>query len=376
MTDPFERRLAERLQARPLPAEIPDLGRTSVRRGQRLRRRRVAGVVGVLVVLLALPGIGRALLGRSSSEPPPVASRSSAPPRPAGPRAVILDPVGRQQRGEPAVATVRERQVWRPSGAGAVLPDDQVGTLAEYRGEPTWLTRDRTGVLRLNTTAATAPLATDGDEVRGVEPGPGGSLMVRTADGPLLWTAQTSWTVPAAPELRTTGVRASAGALWAVADGRVVRAEVDPRGEAVAVTRLEQWRDVVAGDPRSDRVVVTDARGCQAVLAGTTVEQLWRGCDWQLSVFSADGRYAAGRDTVGGGLGVLDLTTGGLVLAIDPESNPVGPRMVFDGSDRLNLRVGDDDVRYAFMACDLEGDCWLTTSSLAGPLDFVLPNRP
>lgn len=123
----------------------------------------------------------------------------------------------------------------------------------------------------------------------------------------------------------------------AVADGRVVRVAAGPGGAASAAVRLEQWRGVVTGDPRADRVVVTDERGCHAVLAGTTEEQLWRSCDWEPSVFSSDGRYAAGRSTKYGGLGVIDITTRSLVLAIDPESNPAGPRMMFDGADRLNL---------------------------------------
>ena len=45
MTDLFERRLAERLQAHPLPEEIPDLGTRSVRLGERMRRRRIGAVV-------------------------------------------------------------------------------------------------------------------------------------------------------------------------------------------------------------------------------------------------------------------------------------------------------------------------------------------
>ena len=55
MTDLFERRLAQRLQAHPLPEEIPDLGTRSVRLGERMRRRRIGAVVVVLAVLLMVP---------------------------------------------------------------------------------------------------------------------------------------------------------------------------------------------------------------------------------------------------------------------------------------------------------------------------------
>ena len=47
MTDLFERQLAERLQAHPLPDEIPDLGIRSMRLGERMRRRRIGAVVMV-----------------------------------------------------------------------------------------------------------------------------------------------------------------------------------------------------------------------------------------------------------------------------------------------------------------------------------------
>lgn len=128
MTESLERLLAERLQARPLPPMVPDLGGRSVRRGQRLRRRRVAGLVGVLVVLLTVPGITGSLLHRSSSDLAPVTGRSAVPQLPAaGPRAVILDPVGRTQRGEAAVATVRDRLVRLPSGAGSPCPTNSSG---------------------------------------------------------------------------------------------------------------------------------------------------------------------------------------------------------------------------------------------------------
>ena len=55
MTDLFERRLAERLQAHPLPEEVSDLGTRSVRLGERMRRRRIGAVVVVLAVLLMVP---------------------------------------------------------------------------------------------------------------------------------------------------------------------------------------------------------------------------------------------------------------------------------------------------------------------------------
>jgi hypothetical protein len=68
MTDLFERQLAERLQAQPLPEEIPDLGIRSVRLGDRIRRRRIGAVVLVLVVLLMIPGASGLLRRAASTE--------------------------------------------------------------------------------------------------------------------------------------------------------------------------------------------------------------------------------------------------------------------------------------------------------------------
>lgn len=80
-------------------------------------------------MLLTVPGITGSLLHRSGSDLAPVTGRSGVPQLPAaGPRAVILNPVGRTQRGgEAAVATVRDRLVRLPSGAGSPCPTNSSG---------------------------------------------------------------------------------------------------------------------------------------------------------------------------------------------------------------------------------------------------------
>jgi hypothetical protein len=80
MTDLFERQLAERLQAHPLPEEIPDLGIRSVRLGERMRRRRIGAVVVVLVLLLMIPAAAGLWRRAAGTEDPPAMSRSSPPP--------------------------------------------------------------------------------------------------------------------------------------------------------------------------------------------------------------------------------------------------------------------------------------------------------
>lgn len=70
-----------------------------------------------------------------------------------------------------------------------------------------------------------------------------------------------------------------------------------------------------------------------------------------------------------------------LALGINPDMTPGGSHMIFDEADRLNFTVGNPasggpiETSFAFMACDLAGQCWLSTARYADPIDFVLPNR-
>jgi hypothetical protein len=142
---------------------------------------------------------------------------------------------------------------------------------------------------------------------------------------------------------------------------------------------------VVLGDPRADRLLVIDDLGCQGVVNGSTAEWLWRSCDWDLSAFSSDGRLGAGRSVMYGTIGVFDLSTDQLALGIQQDMTPVGPRMVFDEAGRLNFRVGSAPMNqpkigtrvdgFAFMVCDLAGECWFSSDQYADPIEFVLPNR-
>jgi hypothetical protein len=82
-----------------------------------------------------------------------------------------------------------------------------------------------------------------------------------------------------------------------------------------------------------------------------------------------------------GTIGIIDLNTDKLALAINPDMTPVGPHMVFDDADQLNFTVGNPasggpiEKSFAYMACDLTGQCWFSTARYADPIDFVLPNR-
>jgi hypothetical protein len=379
MTADLEQQLAERLHAHPAEEEVPGLAAQSVRAAQVMRRRQVAGVVGALVLLLVMPWAVGSLRDLRTDAPPVTTARTpSASPglaSPRGPRVVILDPVGRQQRGESAVPTLRANSYWPVTGPPVPLPKTQVGTVTTYQGEPAWLTRDGDDwALNL---AGPVPLTTDGDEVTGVEPGPAGSLMVRTDDGPVLWTRETGFVTPPGLSLRTRAVAATADALWVLQDDRVTRL---PAGDVRALGSGRpldaRWQRVLLGDPRADRVVVADGDGCQAVLDGASGEPVHQSCDVQLTAFSADGALGAGRNRTTGLFAVVDLASDQLLLALDPESNPVGPRMVFDDAGVLNLRVGDPDVTFAFLLCDLGGDCWFSSPTYVEPIDFVLPNRP
>ncbi|HJY44915.1 MAG TPA: hypothetical protein VJ301_09830, partial [Propionibacteriaceae bacterium] len=214
MTDLFERRLAERLQAHPLPEDIPDLGIRTVRLGQRMRRRRIGAVVVGLVVLLMIPVASGLLGGAANTEYPPAIGRSSAPAQTAtDPITVILDLENRALGDAPEVSTVRGKSVWQPSGETVDLPAGQFGAIAEYGSRLAWLTRTG-GDLRLNVSPKPLPIATNGSEVTGVEPGPSGSVMVRTQAGPVFLTRGGMLVAPSQPELRTNRMVATAKDIW------------------------------------------------------------------------------------------------------------------------------------------------------------------
>ena len=375
MTDLFERQLAERLQAHALPEEIPELGIRSVRLGERIRRRRIGAVVLVLVVLLMIPAAAGLWRRAAGTDDPPVVTRPSPSAQTStGPIMVHLyprDPVG----AAPEVSTVRGRSVWLPSGETVKLPDGQFGSIAEYGSRLAWLTRTG-GEIRLNVSSERLPIATNGSEVTGAEPGPNGSVMVRTKAGPVILTSGGMLVAPSQAELRTNRMVATADDIWVENAGRVLRVRMADleRGSFNGQT-YPQWRKVVVGDPRADHVVVTDDRGCHAVLDGSTSALVWRTCDWELRAFSSDGRLVVGHSDKFGSIGMIELSTGQVARGIYPEVIPVGPQMVFDNAGRLNLRVGESAVGFTFMVCGLTGECWRSTAHYADPIEFVLPNR-
>jgi hypothetical protein len=382
MTDLFERRLTERLQAHQLPEEIPDLGIRSVQLGERLRRRRIGAVVVALVVLLMIPATAGLWRLSADTEESPVISRTSPPPQaPSGRATVILDLGNRPLGAAPEVSTVRGTSVWLPSGETVRLPNGQFGSIAEYGTGLAWLTRTG-GEFRLSLSPERLPVSTDGSEVTGAEPGPAGSVMVRTKAGPVFLTSGGKLIAPSQPELRTNRMVATADAVWVENGGQVSRVRMAhlESGSFKGQT-YPQWQKLIFGDPRADRVVVIDDLGCQGVVNGSTADWVWRTCDWELNAFSSDGRLGAGRSVMYGTIGVIDLSTGELTLSIDPGMTAVDPQMLFDDADRLNFRVhnpaagGTPDASYAFMVCDLAGECWLSTAGYVDPIEFVLPNR-
>jgi hypothetical protein len=199
--------------------------------------------------------------------------------------------------------------------------------------------------------------------------------MVRTKAGPVFLTSGGTLSAPSAPELRTNRMVAAADDIWVENGGRVLRVQMaDLESGSFKVQTYPQWRKVVVGDPRADRVVVIDDQGCQAVLNGSTAALMWRSCDWEIRALSSDGRFGAGRSLKLGGIGIIELDTGQVALGVYPEAT-VGPQMVFDDAGRLNFRVGDPGVINAFAACDLPAQCWMSSVASADPIEFVLPNR-
>ena len=163
-----------------------------MRLGERMRRRRIGAIVAVLVLLLVIPvasGLWRLASGTDDS---PVISPTSPPPQAAtGPSTVILDLGHRPQGAAPEVSTVGGKFVWLSSGETMKLPATQFGSITEYGSKLAWLTRAG-GEVRLNVSPERLPIATSGNEVTGVEPGPSGSIMVRTKAGPVFLTSGAS----------------------------------------------------------------------------------------------------------------------------------------------------------------------------------------
>jgi hypothetical protein len=391
MTDLFERQLAERLQAHPLPKEIPDLGIRSIRLGERIRRRRIGAAVLAVVLLLMIPAASGLWRLATGTEEPPVISPTSPPPPTSTPQTMaVLDLRG--LGAAPEVSTVRQGSVRLPSGETVKLPNGQFGSIAEYGSRFASLTRtgrelqlntspERLPVVgngpdvRLNMSPQRLPIATNGSAVSGVEPGPSGSVMVRTKAGPVFLTSGGTLSAPSRPELRTNRMVAAADDIWVENGGRVLRVQMaDLESGSFKAQTYPQWRKVVVGDPRADRVVVIDDQGCQAVLNGSTAALVWRSCDWEIRALSSDGRFGAGRSLKLGGIGIIELGTGQVALGVYPEAT-VGPQMVFDDAGRLNFRVGDPGVINAFAACDLPAHCWMSSVASADPIEFVLPNR-
>lgn len=375
MTDLFERRLAERLQAHPLPEDIPDLGIRSVRLGQRMRRRHLGALVAALVLLLIIPAAAGIWRVAVSTHEPPVTSPTSTPQTSASPKLIVLQYRYRSLGAPPEVSTIRGRSVRLASGKTIRLPADQFGSITEYGSGLAWLTRKGSD-FRLNVSPERLPITTNGSEVTGAEPGPDRSVMVRTKAGPVFLTRDGTLLAPSQPQLRTNRMVATTKDIWVEHGDRVSRVGMaDLESGSFKAQAYPQWRKVVIGDTRADRVVVTDDRGCQAVINASTAALMWRSCDWELSAFASDGRFVAGRNVRYGTIGIIDLNTGDMALGIEEGPAQVGPHMVFDPAGRLNLRMGDPAHRFDVVVCTLTGEWWHSTTASANPIDFVLPNQ-
>ena len=374
MTDLFEQQLAERLRDRPLPAEVPGLAQHSIALGQRIRRRRVAGVAMALVLLLVVPGVAWTASRRTDADQLPVNTPSPSTSSLGGPRTVILDPVYRQLGPDPFVSTVRDEAIWSPTGTSLdEMGSDQFGTVVESGSGYAWLTR-RGREIRVNVSAQPVPVPAKPGEIRGLEPGPGGSAMLRTDGGPVLITPDGDYVTPDDPVLRTARMVATADALWVEDSGQVVQVDArDLSGDLTSRADHPRWQAVVVGDPVSDQLVVTDRDGCHVVVNAATAVPIWTGCDWDLNAFSPNGRFAAGTHRYGT-RGVVDLATGQWLLAVDTEGNPVGPLSAVDDEGRLSLAMGHWTVGFAAATCDLAGSCLMAAHAYSR-LEFVRPNR-
>jgi hypothetical protein len=373
MTDLFERQLADQLQSRPLPNEIPGLAQHSIALGQRIGRRRVAGVALALVLLLIVPAAAWTATHRFDADPEPVRRPSPSLAVPRGPTAVILDPYYRPLGPGPYLSTLRDQAICPPSGPCVDTGDDPIGTVAEHGQGYAWLTGSGAD-LRLNGMRRSWPVPAGAGEARGVEPGPAGSVMARTKRGPVLLTSDGMLKTPTDVLLRTDRMVATAFSLWVETSRGVAQVEAkNLRGDLTSQVNHPQWQEVVVSDTVSDQLVVTDRAGCHIVVNATTAATVWRTCDWQLNAFSPGGQYVAGTHHYGS-RGVVDLISGKWLLAVDTEGNPTGERLAVDDTGRLSMAMGDPSMGLSVASCDLDGTCVMGAHA-AGRLDFVLPNR-
>ena len=372
MTELFERELSDRLHAHPLPDEIAGLASSSIQRGQRIRRRRMAAVAAVVVLVLMVPVTAWTWLRSLDSNAPPVGpARSASATQSSGAKSVILDPVYRQKGEPPSLAIVRDKMILHASGPAVEMPADQFGTVAEYREQFVWLTRAGNEV-RFNVSSQPVQRLSRATGVTGVEPGPGGSVMVRSKSGPVFLSLDAAIVSPDVALLRTDRMAATATALWVESKGQVTRIDAsDLRGRLSSAVPHPEWRTVVFGDPQADLVVVTDREDCQVVVNGSTSTPVWRTCDWTISAFSADGRFAAGQYA---GRSVVELSTGRLLLAVDIEDNPVAEQMYVDNEGRISMLIGHPSVGFAVATCDLAANCTISRNGLTRQA-FVYPNR-
>lgn len=382
MSELFEDQLSQRLRAHPLPEEVPDLAQRSIRQGERTRRRRISAAVVVVVLLLAIPGITSAVLRTMSTDPPPVTNQTS-PAVPVGPGSLVLDAGNRRPGPAPKIPYLLNEAVRLPDGTTIQLARGQIGTVTQFGSGAAWLTRSG-GQLTLNVSTGPLPVTVaDGSDVTGVEPGPDGSVMVRTTSGPLLWTKDNNLVRPSQRALRSMRVAATANALWVEATGGLTRVDMsDPSGPPTAPHQFAQWTTLVTADVRADRVVVTDKEGCHAVIDGSSTATVWRSCASEILAISPDGRLAAARSSTYRTLDILDLTSSRTVLQIDTDPTridldtrevTVGDQMVFDDENRLYVLAGDQTVGSLMLAVEASGTCWITVARAAS-LGFVFPN--
>ena len=385
MTDLDERGLVRDLHRRPLPAEQPDLGARSVALAGHLRRRRRSAAVAVVAGFALLAGVawGGDDLRRLGPEP------ALDVPSPS-PNTSALYPEELRPGPAPRVDYVHDGRWIRTSGEAVTLAD--ADSLLTERGDAfvafdggLLAVRDldpgpgqRLGYSRDDGRPARIPGVADPRVLGGAQPGPQGSVLVPVVGGHAVATPDGRWSVvrhlgdPAAPGAATV-VAARESLFHAVAVGPttvVRRSELDPE---VPVVDNEQFRAAVASDPASDRVVLSDAQGCQDVRLQSPWSSLAYTCTWSLRSLSGDGRHAVG---VSAELGwaLVDLTTGYAVVVLGGDSTVEEDSFRFDASGRLQLVIRSDAGEFAVATCTTDVGCWLATPWSTSPYVLVQSN--
>ncbi len=363
-------------------------------RGIRRRRRVAGGVAAVAAVALTVPvglRVGADVLG---SDPAPVAQQPTGDPQ------VSLD-LSALPTGAAPSTPWSERRTAHLGGANVQLPESPDGLERSLTGAVPVFEDGRGFTLIQPPDAEMLSLQSDNSALDSVASAPSGAYTAAVSSqltdqgdvvpdaARVLWVHDASATAPDADvgvfglpldgRTRVVAVGEDGSVVLQPEAGRQPALLVDD-GETteLEVSELTAWS--FTADLLATITEVSDFGSCSDVRrtdeTGQVGETAWSTCDWQISGFSPDGRWAYGTPAYADGYGptavaVLDASSGEVVRTLRFGTGQRHPGTFMDAAweseDTLLLRVESDDGRTALVRLDvLTGAAELA----AGPVPF------